>query len=119
MLKTFGITKVAIVGSRDYKNLDQVKEFIEAFPEDTIIVSGGAIGVDTIAEEKAEELGLKIKIFFPDWAKFKKAAGPIRNKKIVDYADLVVAFWRKKSKGTGSTIKLALEAKKPIIIFSE
>jgi hypothetical protein len=42
-----------------------------------------------------------------DWAKYGPAAGPIRNKEIIDACDVVIAFWDGKSKGTANSIKLA------------
>lgn len=58
--------KVAVVGSREGADLDQVREFIHAlhakYP-DTVIVSGGARGVDTTAEQEWLSLGGQVMSF--------------------------------------------------------
>src|SRR5688500_18307854 len=81
-----------------------------------VIVSGGAKGVDTWAEEAARSLEIPVDVVLPDWKKLKRGAGVVRNRDIVAAADLVVAFWDGKSKGTKSTIDITYELRKPIWI---
>lgn len=38
--------RIAIVGSREYKQLDQVREYVRSLPLGVIVISGGARGVD-------------------------------------------------------------------------
>jgi YspA, cpYpsA-related SLOG family len=85
--------KVAIVGSREYPNLSKVRPYIQNLPIDTIIVSGGARGLDKCAEKVAQGIGLQTEIYPADWHKFGKAAGMKRNQQLVEAADRVVAFW--------------------------
>lgn len=84
----------------------------------TAIVSGGAKGADSLAERYAQENGLEMVIYYPDWEKHGRAAGPIRNRLIVDEADAVVAFWDGKSRGTKSTIDLTLNKNKQLILVN-
>lgn len=110
--------KIAIVGSRDYPNAKAVISYVEGIhPYDTV-VSGGARGVDTTAEQAARFCGLSVEVFPADWKKHGKAAGFIRNKEIVDFSDRVVAFWDGKSRGTLNTIEYARRAGKPVEIHS-
>ncbi len=74
---------------------------------DITIISGGAQGADTLAEQFAKEFHLENKIFKADWNKYGKAAGPIRNEEMVKSSEFVIAFWDYKSKGTKSTIDFA------------
>jgi hypothetical protein len=97
--------------------LDAVREYVLALPTDTIIISGGARGVDTVATMTACFRNLKFEIFYPDWKRYGKSAGFIRNEQIVKAADKVVAFWDGKSKGTAHSIKLAKQYGKPIEII--
>lgn len=83
----------------------------------TTLVSGGAIGVDLIAETVARNTKTKCLIFKPQWDKLGKRAGFERNKRIVEAAEVVVAFWDGESKGTQHTINLALAAGKPTYIL--
>jgi hypothetical protein len=111
------MTTVAIVGSRDYVRLDDVRRFVEALPPGTIVVSGGARGVDTAAIEAAAARGLATKVYPADWMREGKRAGYLRNYAIVDAADEVVAFWDGASRGTAHTITLAQVAGKPVRII--
>lgn len=108
---------VAIVGSRDGLDFDAVKLGIGAIlaREDVgTVVSGGAIGVDRIAETMAITAGKRVHTIRPEWQKYGKRAGFIRNASIVDIADEVYAFWDGKSRGTANTIDIARKARKPV-----
>lgn len=111
--------KVAVIGSRNFCDRNLVDNMmIEIIRFDGwTLVSGGASGVDSWAEEYADDMGWKKIIFKPDWDKHGKAAGFIRNKLIIDEADKVVAFWDGKSKGTKSSIDLAVKQNKPVDIY--
>ena len=95
--------KVAVVGSRSIFATD-IGMYISDGDE---IVSGGAVGVDSCAAEYAKKNGLKLTVFLPQYERYGRAAPIERNKKIVDYADKIIAFWDGKSKGTLSVIKYA------------
>lgn len=109
--------RIAIVGSRDYANLAAVRRYVLSLPKDTIIISGGARGVDREAELAAYEAGLQVEIFFADWKTHGKDAGFIRNHEIVKSADRIVAFWDGRSRGTAHTIGLAKIASKPFEVI--
>ena len=95
--------KVAVVGSRSILTTD-ISMYISDGDE---IVSGGAVGVDSCAAEYAKKNGLKLTVFLPQYERYGRTAPIARNKKIVDYADKIIAFWDGKSKGTLSVIKYA------------
>ncbi|CDC46970.1 putative uncharacterized protein [[Eubacterium] siraeum CAG:80] len=70
-------------------------------PENTTeIVSGGARGVDTSAREYALSHGIKLTEFLPEYTRFGRSAPLKRNITIIEYADIVLAFWDGKSRGT-------------------
>ncbi len=94
--------KVAIVGSRSLTVTDLSKYLPEGCDE---IVSGGARGIDTCAEEYAKKHGLKLTVFLPEYEKYGKVAPLKRNDQIADYADEGIAFWDGESRGTVYTIK--------------
>ncbi len=89
--------KVAVVGSRGLSVADLGKYLPEGTTE---IVSGGARGVDTSAREYAVSHGLKLTEFLPEYDKFGRGAPLKRNITIIEYADLVLAFWDGQSHGT-------------------
>lgn len=110
---------IAIVGSREYKHTLAIRSYMELLPKDTVIISGGARGVDQIAAYEAGRLGLGLSVYEADWDKHGKKAGFLRNRQIVEAADEVVAFWDGLSKGTQHTINLTKIAKKPLTIVRD
>lgn len=110
--------RVAIVGSREWKDARRVFDYVYSLPENTEIVSGGARGVDSYAEYAAKERGLACKVFYADWNTHGKSAGMRRNAEIVEYADIVTAFWDGVSRGTANTIKRARKAGKPVEVIA-
>ena len=110
---------LAIVGSRnfdDYELLLTKVDKLVPLHKITMIVSGGAQGADSLGEKYAKNNNIPIKIFKPDWKKFGRSAGIIRNKDIISAADVVIAFWDGESKGTLNSIDLAKKNGKKLII---
>ena len=105
--------KVAVIGSRSILAID-IGMYISDGDE---IVSGGAVGADSCATKYAKKNGLRLTVFLPQYERYGRAAPIVRNKKIVDYADKIVAFWDGKSKGTLSVIKYAEKTGKPCKII--
>ena len=100
--------KLAVVGSRsfnDYKKMESILEGYLPF----ILVSGGADGADSLAERFAREKDLEIIIHYPEWKKYGRRAGYLRNTFIVRDCDKLIAFWDGRSKGTKMTISLAAD----------
>lgn len=110
--------KIAIVGSRNYPQLEEVRKFVRTLPRSSTIVSGGAVGVDSVAVDEAKKLGLNVKVFDANWEKDKTCAGFLRNKKVVAYADRCVAFQWKNSPGTADVIYRFRQAKKRVEVRS-
>jgi len=120
--------KIAIVGCRDFSSSkidremrDKVWHFVEQLAErapDTVIISGGARGVDSWGEGAARFYGLKFEGYPADWNLYGKSAGFRRNAQIVAAADVVVAFWDGDSRGTAHTVGLAKDAEKKLKIIS-
>lgn len=108
-----GPERVAIVGSRSYRRADLVEAAVAALPPDAVVISGGAPGVDTIAERAARVRGLEVTILAANWKLHGRKAGPLRNADIVTRANRVVAFWNGKSRGTLNTVVQAVRAGLP------
>jgi hypothetical protein len=106
--------KVAIIGSREFADLTRVAECVTKLPPDTIVVSGGARGVDTEAEVTARRIGLGVIVLRPNYAEFGKRAPLIRNVDIVKQCDRLVAFWDGASTGTMHAVSLARRLGKPV-----
>lgn len=97
---------LAVVGSRTWKDWLTIRRTIHEIKPDEI-VSGGASGADHMARDVAYRDSYLYTEFKPEWKKYGRKAGAIRNKKIVDYCDKLVAFWDGKSKGTKISIEMA------------
>lgn len=114
---------VAIIGSRNFSNWEQLKEEVGQIirPDDTI-VSGGAIGADSMAQRIAKENGLKMIIFYPNYTRYARGAPFVRNKLIAEQADIVLAFYSKgrfQQGGTLHTVEKAKELGKKVYEFNE
>lgn len=107
--------KVIIAGCRDwtasYRRIDECVE--KSGFNVTEEVCGGADGIDTSGAKWAKQSGILVKIFSADWTKYGRAAGPIRNAQMAEYADALIAFWDGKSRGTLNMIKEMRKLKKP------
>jgi hypothetical protein len=101
--------RLALVGGREFTNYDFFRDSVLDYVDFRVdlIVSGGARGADTLAEQFADEFNIE-KLIFPiskeDWAKYRNGAGPLRNKQIVDNCDGMIAFWDGHSSGTRNSI---------------
>lgn len=111
--------KIAIVGCRKVPDAKKAYDLIRrTIPRNcSEIVSGGAAGIDTLAELYASENKLHLTVFKPEFDKYGKFATKIRNTQIVAYADLIYAYWDMNSKGTAFTLKQCIEMGKPFKIF--
>lgn len=116
--------RIGIVGSRDFGDLSRVSNFVQLMYENygdrLIIISGGAQGVDITAEKKADQLGVKKKIFLPRPDKPFHIAAMERNTEIVNYSEWVYAFWSLSPKSTGTidSMRKALLAGKLVGIYT-
>ena len=113
---------VAVVGSRGFGDYAYLKKSLDAEVSrlgvrSVRIVSGGARGADSLAEQYAREKGFLLKVFPADWDRYGKAAGYIRNKDIIRNCDLCVAFWDGQSRGTANDFAICREMNKPFVVF--
>ena len=106
-------SKVIIAGSRSFADYEKLKSICDRiFPnqhsEPSItILSGTSSGSDSLGERYAHERGYALQRLPADWKKYGKAAGPIRNRQMAENADVLIAFWNGRSKGTKNMIETA------------
>ncbi len=114
--------RIVIGGCRNFNNYDYFKrcadECIFKLPKNIkiTIVSGYCRGVDSLAERYAKENNYKLDIFLADWEKYGRTAGPCKKKKMVASAQVVLALWDYKSKGTKNLIENARLYKRKLFI---
>ncbi len=115
--------RVAIIGSRSIEYEKQQKKayalLCRHIPANaTEIVSGGAVGMDTLAEIYAKNNALPTKIFKPNYARYGKRAPLVRNDEIIAYAQYVLAFWDGQSHGTAYTIAACIKEGVPVKVVT-
>ncbi len=116
--------RVLIAGTRTYTAdilIDAVVAGLSA-QDDLVVIEGEAPGADTLAREAAECLNVTVEPYPAKWDQFGKAAGPIRNKQMLDEGkpDFVLAFLDRpesESKGTANMIKQAQKAGLPVYVI--
>jgi hypothetical protein len=100
--------KTIIAGSRNIESMDIVREaYLQSGIPVSEVVSGGCRGVDTLAEAMAHSVGIPVKRFPAAWSELGKAAGPVRNAEMAEYADALIAIWDGVSRGTRNMIRAA------------
>lgn len=100
--------KTIIAGGRDFNNWELLRTECDRI-NISEVVSGKAQGADLLGECYAAHRNLPVTVFPADWFTHGRAAGPIRNQQMADYAEQLIAFWDGKSKGTGDMIRKAKE----------
>ena len=106
--------KVAVIGSRSLSVADLGLYLPEGTTE---IISGGAKGVDASAREYAKRRGVPLTEFLPDYRRYGRAAPLQRNIEILTRADMVLAFWDGKSRGTKFVIDECAKRGVPVQII--
>lgn len=100
--------KTIVAGSRSITDYEVVKKAIEKSGfAITEVVCGCAEGVDTLGARWGRANGIPVKMFPADWKKHGKAAGPIRNIRMANYADALIAVWDGASRGTEHMVRAA------------
>lgn len=107
--------RLLVCGSRDFSDRPFLYAALDRLTGIEVLIEGEAPGADTLAREWATERGIPVLKFPAAWRKHGKAAGPMRNKQMLDEGkpDLVVAFICKPltaSRGTNNMITQANKA---------
>lgn len=97
-----------ISGSRTIQSYDLVLKAIldSGFaPDTTCVFSGMASGPDILGYRWAVTQKIPVKQFVPEWSKYGKPAGIIRNMEMATYAQAAVVLWDGRSPGTKHMLK--------------
>jgi len=108
--------KFAVIGSRSFSDYKFLEKVLSTF-DITEIISGGAKGADSLAEQYAKEHNIKTTVFLQDWNKYGKSAGFLRNADIINASDEVIAFWDGVSRGTLDSINKAKKLNKKVHVY--
>lgn len=110
--------RVLVCGGRDYTDRDKVFAELDSLHNAhhfTYLIEGGARGADRLAYAWAISHGIHGMEYPAEWDEYGHAAGPIRNRRMLDHGkpDLVVAF--PGGSGTADMIGLARAAGVPVV----
>ena len=104
--------RVLVTGGRDFSDRELLFEALDGLHSThgfTVLIHGDANGADRLSGEWATSRGIKVEVHPADWKKHGRAAGPIRNQKMLEQKpDLVVAF--PGGNGTADMVRRAKEA---------
>jgi hypothetical protein len=107
--------RVLVCGGRDYQDQAKAWAVLDALkleaPHDALtLICGAANGADSLAADWAMHREVPFDWFPAEWRKYGKAAGPIRNQKMLDNGkpDLCIAF--PGGRGTADMVRRAREA---------
>ena len=113
------MSRVGIVGSRHFPDLDRVARYVRELPADASLVTGSASGVDATAARAARARGLPVRVIAASFEEARDAgAAASRNQRLVDLCDVLVAFWDCSSPGTRRTVESALDSGKEVHVFT-
>jgi len=107
---------VLVCGGRAFTDADTVDRWLSMLKtRPSLIVHGGAGGVDTLAHLWAKENGIDVRPYPADWSKLGPKAGPVRNQRMLDEGkpNLVLAF--EGGRGTADMVRRARKAGVPVI----
>jgi hypothetical protein len=108
---------LAVIGSRTFLDYSLMERTLNKFNPKRI-VSGGAVGTDSLAKQYAEEHDIEFEEFLPEYKKYGSPAALFkRNRQIIDASDCVIAFWDGTSTGTKDATDYATKCNKPVKII--
>lgn len=120
--------KVAGVGSRDFKDLAMVQRFVDALPDNgVVLVSGCARGVDHAfaggvgdgqgiwRNKRTDNAKPQIRDGMEKWEITKAMFA--RNSVIASRCDIMVVFWCNDSGGSANAVTKAVQRRKPVHII--
>jgi hypothetical protein len=113
--------KVLICGDRNWSFHEPIHSFIDLLNTNTTVIEGGARGADTIAGDYARSKKMKVTTVHANWNEYKRAAGPIRNREMLqENPDLVVGFHDDifSSKGTKDMISITRTRGFPYMVIN-
>lgn len=112
--------RVIVCGSRDWTDREAIADRLFRLPPGSTIVHGNAKGADRIAGQEGQKLGHLIEEHPADWETHGKRAGYLRNAHMASLgADLCLAFWDGRSRGTSDMVDRAETHGIPIELYCE
>ena len=100
--------RTVIAGSRSCTDLKVLLQALETCPwTPSVVLCGLAAGADTLGKLWARQQRIPVEFFVPEWKRYGKAAGMLRNVAMAERAEALIALWDGRSPGTKNMIELA------------
>lgn len=117
-MKKQHVQKIVVFGSRSICDVNQIARAIinSGYKQIPVLITGCAIGVDQTAEYLLEDHVDQIVKCPANWKRFGKRAGMLRNELMAELADVGIAVWDGKSRGTKHMIDELRERNKPVFV---
>jgi len=127
--------KIIVAGTRSFTDQalmgSELKKLFEKLKEEPELVCGMAKGADLMAKEIFDREGLVVHEFPADWKDMSKPcrrkvnaygeynamAGMKRNTEMAKFADMLIAFWNGRSRGTKDMIGTMHSMHKKVIVI--
>lgn len=110
--------RILVCGGRDFDDYAALAEALDVM-RPSVVIHGAARGADSLAHRWAQNRCVPVESYPADWRTHGKAAGPIRNRRMLDEGkpDIVAAF--PGGRGTEHMISIAMKAGIPVMIMKD
>lgn len=122
------MTRALFTGDRNWTAEAPVRHVLSRLPTGSVVIHGnngnlrGTLGLDRMAGRIAAELGFEVIAYPADWRRYGRAAGPIRNARMLHEGqpEIVYAFHDNlsHSRGTRDMVEQAMKAAIPVRVFT-
>lgn len=115
--------KLIIAGSRTINSMDVLLRAFAYYREkylnvDTIVSGHQPKGIDALGEKLANDIGLGLKLFPPNYKKYAPKVAPLkRNRKMAEYADIALIVWDGVSTGSMNMLWNMRQLSKPAFVY--
>ncbi|MDP8200756.1 MAG: SLOG family protein [Candidatus Tenebribacter burtonii] len=109
--------RLAVIGTKKFTDFNFLSTTLKMILNIKLIISGGALGTDTLAKQFTIQNKIEFLEFPPDYKKFSDRAKHICDKLIIGKCDELIAFWDGKGEGIEYTINYAKQLGKVVKII--
>jgi hypothetical protein len=104
--------RVVVTGDRNWTDRERVRRVFDLIQGPVQLIHGDCQGLDKIAGQIGQEKGWNVIAMPAEWSKHGKAAGPIRNRQMLDLQPQCVIWFHDnlaESRGTADMIRATQE----------
>lgn len=112
--------RVLICGSRVEFEASKAYSLINRIIDDhpsAVFLHGGATGVDELADNILKTKGVAVEVYKSNYSRYGRKAPLVRDREMVDRADIVYALWNGRSRGTKYVIDYAKSTGKVVKVM--